>query len=230
MVLPEAENRTNHRLVRMDTHAYTTPHAHTPNRMHTHTNTHTHTPTHHTHIARTHTAHTYTHRTHIHTPHARTHIAHTSHTHTHIARTHTHTPHALTHTRTTRTHTPPPPPHTHTLFVSQCKQCVCVCVHACMCMHACVRVCQGWVQIRICIPNYFVFLFELKITKGCMFAFDLYLQTHKNYHFTNKGKALPDINWLTSLDRMLFTPVNYGQAGLRKLVYSHPGQTLALMQ
>ena len=47
-----------------------------------------------------------------------------------------------------------------------------------------------------------------------------------------KGKALPDINWLRSLDRMFFTPVVWSTVGrqhLRKLAYSEDGQTLASM-
>ena len=53
----------------------------------------------------------------------------------------------------------------------------------------------------------------LKITKRCIFVFDLYLHIqsniHKHYHLPTKGKALPDINWLRSLNRM------FGQAALR---------------
>ena len=67
-----------------------------------------------------------------------------------------------------------------------------------------------------------VFAFELKITKVRVFGFVIWsvfepylqmqLNTHKNYYFT-KGKALPDINWLRSLDRMFFTPVVWSTVG-----------------
>ena len=70
---------------------------------------------------------------------------------------------------------------------------------------------QGWVQIRICISKFFVFV--LKITKGRVF--DLYLKNICKYNqihikikmLPTKGKALPDINWLRSQDRIFFTPV-----------------------
>ena len=56
-----------------------------------------------------------------------------------------------------------------------------------------------------------------------MFVFDIwsifekYLQiqsnTHTHYHFTKKGKALLDINWLRGLDRMFFMPVVWSIIG-----------------
>ena len=79
----------------------------------------------------------------------------------------------------------------------------------------------------------------LKITKGHIFVFGLYLKSNckynqihiKNFILSTKGKALPDINWLRSLDRMFHAcgMVNCGQAALRKLAYSQGGQTLAPM-
>ena len=60
------------------------------------------------------------------------------------------------------------------------------------------------------------FVFVLKIPKR--HAFDLYLQiqsnTYKNYQ---QVKALPDINWLRSQDRMFPHQVKSSQAALRKL-------------
>ena len=94
---------------------------------------------------------------------------------------------------------------------------------------------QAWVQIRICIPKLFVF----KITKGHIFVFGLYLKSICKYNQIHinitilpiKGKTLPDINWLRSLDRMFFIAVvcmvNCGQAALRKLAHTQAGQTLA---
>ena len=99
-----------------------------------------------------------------------------------------------------------------------------------------LRMCvgQGWVQIRICKPNCCVF--ELKITKGRIFVFDIwsvfekYLQIQSNTLkitiLPKKDKELPDINWLRSLDRRFF---NCGQVALRTLAYSQAGQTLASM-
>ena len=51
----------------------------------------------------------------------------------------------------------------------------------------------------------------------CILFLEKYLQiqsnTHKSYHFTKKGKAQLDINWLRSLDRMFFTPVVWPTVG-----------------
>ena len=86
---------------------------------------------------------------------------------------------------------------------------------------------QGWVQIHICIwikkIGIFVCVFELKITKGHIFVFDIwsvfkkYLQIQSNIHkiaiLPTKGNALPDINWLRSLNRMFFMPVVWSTVG-----------------
>ena len=74
---------------------------------------------------------------------------------------------------------------------------------------------------RICIPKFGVFVFELKITKGYVFVFDLYLVCSCKYNqihikitiLPTKGNALPDINWPRSLDRMFFKPVVWSTVG-----------------
>ena len=80
---------------------------------------------------------------------------------------------------------------------------------------------MDWVQIRVCIPKFCVFVFELKITKGYVFVFDLYLVCICKYNqihikitiLPTKGNALPDINWPRSLDRMFFKPVVWSTVG-----------------
>ena len=60
---------------------------------------------------------------------------------------------------------------------------------------------------------------------------DMYISTTVGLGFLpTKGKALPDINWFRSQDRMFFHVwstglgmVNSGQAVLRKLAYSEAG-------
>ena len=61
----------------------------------------------------------------------------------------------------------------------------------------------------------------LKIIKGCVFVFGLYLKSICKYNQIHTkmtilptiGKTLPDINWLRSLDRMFFMPVVWSTVG-----------------
>ena len=69
---------------------------------------------------------------------------------------------------------------------------------------------HGWVQIRICIPKFGVFVFELKIRKGCIFVFALYLKSICKYNqiyikMTNKRSSSQDNvfhTWSTVADHL----------------------------
>ena len=99
----------------------------------------------------------------------------------------------------------------------------------------CISVCgyQDWVQIRICIPKFGVFVFALKISKRRAFVFDVWSVFEKVFCIHNqihikitilptKGQALPDTNWLRNLDRMFFMRVVWSTVDRQqtKLAYS----------